>query len=166
MKKKNPPEHHCCCHRWTKVLRKSHVYIDTCIHRLFNLHSRQFNEFFCILGSLFRPERWRRLVRLLSFLLPEWGRLLHADTIVFLPRTKQKLLLSEGASRGLWESQSLGGNQVCALYFRSDIYSPQVLRKMPTLSEAQFNQECSSRPCKHIAPAVYFTFTISQSIDF
>lgn len=68
----------------------------------------------CGLGSFFRSESWWGAVCLVSFLLPERGRLLHAD--VFLPRTQQKLLLPERASRGLWESQSLGGNKVCVLY--------------------------------------------------
>lgn len=72
-----------------------------------------------ILGSLFRHERRWRVVCLVSFLRPERGRLLHASANVFLPRTKQKLLLPERASRGLWESQSLGGNKVCVLYIRT-----------------------------------------------
>lgn len=76
-----------------------------------------------ILGSLFRPESRWRVVCLVSFLLPERGRLLHAAAIVFLPRTKQKLLLPERASRGLWESQSLGGNKVCVLYIRTHFNS-------------------------------------------
>lgn len=76
-----------------------------------------------ILGSLFRPESRWRVVCLVSFLLPERGRLLHAAANVFLPRTKQKLLLPERASRGLWESQSLGGNKVCVLYIRTHFNS-------------------------------------------
>lgn len=76
-----------------------------------------------ILGSLFRPESWWRVVCLVSFLHPEWGRLFHATANVFLPRTKQKLLLPERASRGLWESQSLGGNKVCVLHMRTHFKS-------------------------------------------
>lgn len=76
-----------------------------------------------ILGSLFRPESWWRVVCLVSFLHPERGRLLHATANVFLPRTKQKLLLPERASRGLWESQSLGGNKVCVLHIRTHFNS-------------------------------------------
>lgn len=151
---------------WKRSINLSITVVYIYIYEYWICTAVSLMSFFCILGSLFRPERWWRLVRLLSFLLPEWGRLLHADTTVLLPRTKQKLLLSERAPRGLWESQSLGGNQVCALYFRSYFDSLQVLRKMPTLPETQLNQVHSCRPCKHIAPQVYFTITFSQSIGF
>lgn len=68
------------------------------------------NRFF--LTYFFRFDWQRRDVPPVSVPLPEWGWPLAASADVFLPRTQQKLLLPERASRGLRKGPSLGGNQV------------------------------------------------------
>lgn len=70
----------------------------------------------CLLPPVFRFDRQCRDVSPVSVLLAEWGWPFPAPADVILPRTKQKLLLPEGASRGLREGPSLGGSWVRFCY--------------------------------------------------